>query len=153
MVQADVSRRSSRGVVTTRLADRTPFLRYALVGVFNTGLDLVLFTLLAVVINVAPLAANVVSTLIVLCVSYLLNRGFVFRTERSIQGTVVPFVAVTLFSGLVVQSAVIWAVLHLGGLLAPGLSEDVLTPFAKTCAIGVGMLSNYLGYRWLFRAR
>lgn len=153
MVRVTLSPRSSRGVVRGGLGDRSPFLRYALVGAFNTGLDLVLFTVLAVVINVAPLAANVASTVIVLCVSYLLNRGFVFRTERSVRGTVIQFVAVTLFSGLVVQSAVIWTVLHLGGLLAPGLPEDVLAPFAKICAMGVGMLSNYLGYRWLFRAR
>jgi putative flippase GtrA len=147
----------------TRLPTRTPsavsirtrgaFLRYLLVGGFNTLLDLGLFTLFAVVVGIQPLVANVLSTTITLCVSYLLNRVFVFRTERSVQRTVVQFVAVTLISGLAVQSAVIWAVLHVGELVAPGLSYDVLAPVAKIFAMGVGMISNFLGYRWLFGSR
>jgi putative flippase GtrA len=129
------------------------FLRYVLVGVFNSLLDLGLFTLFAVVVGLHPLVANVLSTTITLCVSYLLNRVFVFRTTRSVQGTVVQFVAVTLISGLLVQSAVIWAVLGLGALVVPSLSHDLLEPLAKVCAMGVGMVSNYLGYRWLFGSR
>lgn len=129
---------------------RGAFLRYLLVGGFNTLLDLGLFTLFAVVVGIQPLVANVLSTTITLCVSYLLNRVYVFRTARTVQRTLVQFVAVTLISGLVVQSAVIWAVLHVGVLVAPGLSHDVLAPLAKICAMGVGMISNFLGYRWLF---
>jgi putative flippase GtrA len=129
------------------------FLRYLLVGGFNTLLDLGLFTLFAVVVGFQPLVANVLSTSITLCVSYLLNRVFVFRTSRSVQRTAVQFVSVTLISGLVVQSAVIWVVMHLGPMIVPGLSHDILAPLAKICAMGVGMGSNYLGYRWLFNAR
>jgi hypothetical protein len=66
---------------------------------------------------------------------------------------VVQFVAVTLISGLVVQSAVIWTVMRLGAFIVPDLSHDVLAPLAKICAMGVGMGSNYLGYRWLFGSR
>jgi putative flippase GtrA len=129
------------------------FLRYLLVGGFNTLLDLGLFTLFAVVVELDPLIANILSTSITLCVSYLLNRVFVFRTERSIQRTAVQFVAVTLISGLVVQSAVIWVIMGLGAVIVPGLPTDVLAPLAKICAMGVGMGSNYLGYRWLFGSR
>jgi putative flippase GtrA len=132
---------------------REAFFRYVLVGGFNTLLDLGLFTLFAVVIGIQPLIANICSTSITLCVSYLLNRVFVFRTQRSIQGTVVQFVAVTLFSGLVIQSGVIWLVLHVGGLIVPGLPDEILAPIAKICAMGVGMASNFLGYRWLFKSR
>lgn len=133
--------------------DQGSFLRYVLVGVFNSLLDLVLFTLLAVLVGLPPLLANVLSTTITLGVSYLLNRFFVFRTQRSVQGTVVQFVAVTLTSGLLIQSAVIWAVLHLGALVVPGLSSDIVEPLAKIAAMAVGMVFNYLGYRWLFRSR
>ena len=132
---------------------RGAFLRYLLVGGFNTLLDLGLFTVFAVAVGLQPLVANVISTSITLCVSYLLNRLFVFRTTRSVQHTVVQFVAVTLISGLVVQSAVIWTVIRLGALMVPGLSHDILAPLAKVVAMGVGMVSNYLGYRWLFGSR
>jgi putative flippase GtrA len=129
------------------------FLRYLLVGTFNTLLDLGLFTLFAVIIDIHPLAANILSTSITLCVSYLLNRVFVFRTERSVRRTAIQFVSVTLISGLVVQSAVIWAVLGLTPVLVPGLNADVVATFAKIIAMGVGMISNYFGYRWLFGSR
>lgn len=132
---------------------RGSFLRYLLVGVFNSLLDLGLFTLFAVVVGLHPLIANILSTSITLCVSYLLNRVFVFRTARSVQRTAIQFVAVTLTSGLLVQSAVIWAVLSLGALVVPGLASDILEPVAKACAMGVGMVFNYLGYRWLFGSR
>jgi putative flippase GtrA len=142
---------STDGVVATR--HRGSFVRYVFVGVFNSLLDLGLFTLFAVVVGLGPLLANTLSTAITLCVSYLLNRLFVFRTDRSVQKTVVQFVAVTLISGLLVQSAVIWLVLDLGALVVPDLSHDVLEPLAKVGAMGVGMVSNYLGYRWLFGSR
>lgn len=146
--------RQSSGTVS-EARTRTPgaFPRYVVVGVFNTLLDLGLFTLFAVVVGLQPLVANLLSTSITICVSYLLNRVFVFRTARSVQRTLVQFVAVTLISGLVIQSAVIWAVIHLGALIVPDLSHDVVAPLAKICAMGVGMGSNYLGYRWLFGSR
>jgi hypothetical protein len=83
-------------------------------------------------------------------VSYLLNRLFVFRSDRKHAHAVMPFVAVTLFSGLLVQSAVIWLVMHVGESATPHAPTEVLTPFAKVCATAVGMISNFLGYRLLF---
>ncbi len=134
-------------------ATRGAFLRYLLVGGFNTLLDLGLFTIFAVVAGLHPLVSNIFSTSITLCVSYLLNRAFVFRTKRSVQGTVVQFVGITLISGLVIQSAVIWSVVALRGEIVPGFSSDLIALSAKICAMGVGMVFNYLGYRWLFGSR
>ena len=127
-----------------------PLLRYGLVGTFNTLLDLTFFTFLSVGLHITPILANVVSTSFVLSVSYVLNRLFVFRSNRPVRSTVVHFVSVTLFTGLIVQSTVIWAVIHLGKLLIPNLSHTVLAPFSKVCAMGAAMVSNYLSYRWIF---
>lgn len=129
------------------------FVRYLLVGASNTLLDLGLFILLAVAIQVPALVANIISTSITVGVSYVLNRLFVFRSQRSVQSTLLQFVAVTLVSGLVVQSVAIWAVLVLGSAADPSLSSTALAPLAKVCAMGVGMCCNYLGYRWLFHAQ
>lgn len=128
-------------------------LRYGLVGGFNTLLDLGLFTLFSVGLHITPLLANVMSTSIVLCVSYVLNRIVVFRSTKPVRATVVHFVTITLFSGLIVQSGVIWVVIHVGTLAAPHLSHAILAPLAKVCAMGAGMISNYLGYRWIFHRR
>lgn len=133
--------------------DRRAFARYFVVGVFNTLLDITLFTLLVTLTGLAPLVANVISTCVTLCVSYLLNRLFVFRSDRSHAQAFVPFVAVTLFSGLLVQSGVIWLVVHAGDPVWPDAAHGALAPFGKVVATGVGMVSNFLGYRWLFGAR
>lgn len=128
-------------------------LRYGVVGGFNTLLDLGLFTLFSVGLHITPLLANVMSTSIVLCVSYVLNRIVVFRSSKPVRSTVVHFVTITLFSGLIVQSGVIWVVIHVGSLAAPHLSHAILAPLAKVFAMGAGMISNYLGYRWIFHRR
>lgn len=125
-------------------------LRYLVVGSFNTLLDLGLFSLFAVVVGLPPLLANVISTCITLCVSFFLNHRVVFRSTHGAWNTFIPFVTVTLFSGLVVQSAVIWGVIHLAGVVVPAAPDSLVAPAAKVCAIGVGMVSNFLGYRWLF---
>jgi Predicted membrane protein len=131
-------------------AERARFLRYAGVGVFTTLLDLTLFSVFAVVLGVPALAANVLSTCITVCFSYLANRLVVFRSDAGATKTFLPFVTVTLFSGLIVQSIVIWCVLHGGHAAQPSVSHDLLAPAGKVVAMAVGMAANYLGYRWLF---
>ncbi len=132
---------------------RGAFLRYVLVGGFNTVLDIALFTILAVPVGLPPLVANVCSTVVTMSVSYLLNRLFVFRSDGGVARTVGQFVAVTLTSAFVVQSLVIESVIHLGEWAIPALDHGILTSGAKVCATAVGMITNYLGYRWLFRNR
>ncbi len=127
--------------------------RYVLVGGFNSLLDLGLFTLFAIPLGLQPLVANVLSTMITLCVSYLINRFWVFRSDASWARSAVSFVVVTLTSGLLIQSGVIWLVLRAGEAMGPSLSYEVVAPVAKVLAMGVGMISNYLGYRWLFGER
>lgn len=125
-------------------------LRYVVVGSFNSILDLALFSLFAVVVGLPPVVANVLSTCITLCVSFFLNHRFVFKSDRTGWKVFIPFVAVTLVSGLLIQSAVIWGVIHLAGIVVPTASSAVVAPVSKVCAMGVGMISNFLGYRLLF---
>lgn len=131
--------------VGTRSVDR-----YVLVGLLNTALDLALFTLLAVGVGLAAVLANALSTVCVMTLSFFLNRAWVFRSGSSGVGTFVGFVAVTLFTGLLVQSAVIVAVIALAEAFTPALPTALVTPAAKVVAMGAGMVVNFLGYRWLF---
>jgi putative flippase GtrA len=124
--------------------------RYLVVGLANTALDLALFTVLAVVADVPPVVANVVSTVVVMTVSFFVNRAWVFRAESAGLRAYVGFVSVTLFSGLVLQSLVILGVLAAASGVAPDLSDDLVKPAAKLVAMAVGMVSNFLGYRWVF---
>ncbi len=124
--------------------------RYLVVGLFNTALDITLFTALAVGLGVLPVVANVISTVVVMTLSFFVNRAWVFRSDSAGLGAYAGFVAVTLFSGWVVQSVVILGVLHGASVFAPDISDDLVTPAAKVVATAVGMVSNFLGYRWVF---
>jgi putative flippase GtrA len=124
--------------------------RYLLVGLVNTGLDLALFSLLAVALGVPAVAANVASTVVVMTLSFFLNRAWVFRSEASGPLAYLRFAAITLTTGLVVQSGVIVAVLAAADALAPSLPHAVAAPGAKVVAMGTAMVLNFLGYRWLF---
>ena len=129
---------------------RTSAHRYLVVGLGNTALDLALFTLLAVAAGVPPVLANVVSTVVVMTVSFFLNRAWVFRAESAGLKAYAGFVSVTLFSGLVLQSLVILGVIAVAHEITPDLSDGLVEPGAKLVAMAVGMVSNFLGYRYVF---
>lgn len=134
--------------------DRRPrsFVRYVAAGLFNSALDLGLYTLLSTWLRVYPVWSNVISTSITMCISFALNGRWVFRSRQLGVGSFVGFVAITLSSGWLVQGAVIWVILHVLPPLAPSIPETMLSVAAKVVAMGVGMLWNYFGYRWLFSA-
>lgn len=124
--------------------------RYLVVGIVNTALDVALFTLLSVAVGLHPVTANVISTVVVMTVSFFLNRRFVFRADHAGASHYVGFVTITLFSAWVVQSLVIVGVLALADAVVPALSDALAEPAAKIVATAVGMVSNFLGYRWVF---
>lgn len=124
-------------------------LRYLAVGAFTSGLDLGLFTLLAAGFALPPVPANVVSTIVMICVSYLINNFWVFRTRKLSFRSFFSFAGITLFTGLLLQSFVIWGLVRLG--LAWGFSANAwYLVVVKVCAMGVGAACNYVGYRLLF---
>ncbi|QWW20292.1 GtrA family protein [Schaalia sp. 19OD2882] len=127
--------------------------RYLFVGVGTSLLDLALFTVGAVLVGIHPVPANVISTVITVCVSYFVNQSFVFGAARRSWGDFFSFAGLTLFTGTVLQSGVIWVVIGAADLFLPGLGRQVVSPAAKVLSMGVGALCNYLGYRWVFRAR
>lgn len=124
--------------------------RYVLVGLFNTGLDLVLFSFLSLAVDLPVVVANVISTVVVMTISFFINRAWVFRSDASGLGAYLRFAGVTLFTGLLVQSVVIVSVLAACDALVPSLAEEIAEPGAKLTAMAVGMVVNFLGYRWVF---
>lgn len=143
------------------------FSRYLVVGAGTSLLDFCLFTLLSVGVHINVVVANICSTIITVCVSYFINQRFVFRSQRSSWKTFFSFAGWTLFTGLVVQTIIIWGLVHLGASLndlacTPANPEspwchcfnpDLVKPLAKICAMGTGALANYFGYRFLFTAK
>ncbi len=133
-----------------RLLEAGSFYRYLLVGVGTSLLDFSLFSLLSVGFDLPIIPSNIASTIITVCVSYLINQRFVFQTKRSSWASFFSFAGLTLFTGMVLQTAIIWAIVN--GLPALGVtvSASLLKPAAKIIAMGTGAVCNYLGYRFIF---
>ena len=126
-------------------------LRFGLVGVINTLCDIVLFALFANILGIYIIWSNVLSTGVTLILSFVLNYSFVWKSKKSKFSTAPKFLASTLITAWGVQNAVIWvvtAVFSEKWLFVE--NEDWLNIVAKVCAIGVGMVINYLIYKIIF---
>ncbi|MFE5774669.1 GtrA family protein [Brachybacterium sp. NPDC056505] len=136
-------------------AERATSLR-ALVGRFLVSggamalLDLCLYSGGTLLVHWPPIAAHVVSTLITICVSFAVNRAFVFRAHGTGVRAFVPFLAVTLVTALVIQTLIITGVVHACGVLFPQAPEGVVAIAAKIIAVGVAAVCNFVSYRVIF---
>ena len=125
--------------------------RYLVTGGAMSALDWTLFTTFSVGLKFPALLANICSTTITICVSYFLNQKFVFKAKRATLRSFFSFSGLTLFTGLVLQSAIILGVLRLAALLQDQPLHPLAAPMAKIIAMAVGATCNYVGYKYLFK--
>lgn len=118
--------------------------RFALVGVANTAIDVVLFTLLTAA-GAGVVVANMASTSAGMAFSFVANRAFSFRSTSSVRSTLVPFLTVTLVCVWVIHPLVILAVSHV--LHGAGVADTPAALGGKVVAIAVGLVWNYTWYR------
>ena len=109
------------------------FIRFGLVGIINTAVDLGVFTLLYRGVDLDPLVANVIAFFLAVTNSYLLNHHWTFRRPDNAMSfsAYVRFVA-----------------LNAGGLLIGTLAILLLgkympLEFAKLIAAGLTLLWNF----------
>lgn len=124
--------------------------RYLLTGGFTSLLDFSGYGLLTLVAGLNEVVANVLSTSITMLVSFAITSSFVFQTGRPRARTFLPFIGFTVFAAFVVQSLVIVGVLSLADGLAITQFDDAISLGAKICAMGVGAVANFVGYRFVF---
>ena len=102
-------------------------LRFGLVGIANTGLDVALFAALTYGAGVRAVPANVASYSVGILLSFAFNRAWTFRDrERQRTGTQLALFIAGCLAGLALSTAVI-ALLQgtVGALPAKGLSIGV----------------------------
>lgn len=128
-------------------------LRYLVVGSANTLLDFLLFALFANMLTIYPPLANVLSTAIVVVVSFFLNHRFVFQSQRSRRRTAIQFVVVTLFNGWVVQAGIIAIIVHFVTPASTGWPDWLINLGAKVVGTAFSMTLNFIGYRLIFSRR
>ena len=128
------------------------FTKFLGVGSINTAVDFVLFFIFANLLSIFAPLASVLSTGITLVLSFFLNHHFVFRSQKKRRSTAVQFILITLFNVWLIQSAIIWGVVHSIGNLAYFESHEwTLNLLAKLCGVSVSFVLNFLGYRYIFR--
>lgn len=121
------------------------FIRFAIVGVLNTGIDLGLFTLLTQVVGLSPLIANPISFTTGAANSFLLNKYWTFgaggrRREVAVQAT--KFAIVTVVVLLIHQMLLFLLHTQLDWPAVP----------VKVLAIGAGVLVGFVSNKvWTFR--
>lgn len=90
-------------------------LRFGLVGLLNTGLDLVLYTILTRSLSffdTTPVAAKIISYSAGIINSYFLNRCWTFRSRVSLRDSL-PLFCVVNCTGLGINALVLHALLQL----------------------------------------
>lgn len=119
--------------------------RFALVGVVNTVIDLVVYGLLALA-GWPFLLANLVSTSAGMSFGFVAHRRFSFRSTASVRQSAPRFVVTTGVGLWVVQPLVIWAC---AAALVATAGASALTEvwLPKLLAIAAGMVWNFVIYR------
>lgn len=116
-------------------------LRFALVGGINTAIDFgVLFIFNGLGVN--KYVANFISTSVAFSFSFFANRSFTFKSNKSAQKQIVPFLVVTITGLWILQPIIIWLV-----LLPLGALEETAALFiAKLIATIASLVWNYIFY-------
>ncbi|HET6746732.1 MAG TPA: GtrA family protein [Candidatus Saccharimonadales bacterium] len=129
-------------------------MRFVFTGGLNTLIDFTLFALIANIIGVNPILASIISTGLTLIFSYFMNHYFVFRSQRKRRQTALQFLLVTLFNVWVIQSGIIFIVLHTFGFVQFFQEHEwTFNMFAKLCGVAVSMVFNYVGYKMIFNEK
>lgn len=146
------------------------FAKFAAIGVFNTLFNLFLFNIFIFAGGLHTLAANVLSVVISIIISFFLNSKLVFKNHSLdiFHSTFAKFLIVTLITQLVIQQLVLLFFLdifkfpgHLafsighklpGGFGFSKLFYDANT--AKVLAVGVSLVANFVAYeRYVFNQK
>ncbi|MDO8879567.1 MAG: GtrA family protein [Coriobacteriia bacterium] len=130
--------------------------KFAVVGVLNTAVDFVAFNVLATLIGMPIIAANVASYSLGVINSYVWNRRWTFgdRPSDRRRSEFVRFVVANI-AGAGINTALVWGALTLYHALVPAADPAADSPVtlaaAKALAIVGSMVFNYtVFHRWVF---
>lgn len=123
--------------------------KFGVVGAINTVIDFFVFNLL---LQIGPLKANVVSTVVATTTSYFMNRQWTFRgrARGDVRREYILFFFFNVV-GMVIQLAVLGLVRY--GLGFTASDGRLVLNIAKAAGIGVAMVFRFWAYRrFVFKA-
>lgn len=124
------------------------FFKYGIVGGIAFVADFSIFLGLTRLAHLHPSVANVISSLVGMLIIFVVNRKVTFKAvEGDVRAQTRRFVIVSIVN-YALQQGLLWLFLHWALLEVLGPWHDV---GAKVLAIGLIVLSNFLGHRlWTF---
>ena len=126
------------------LQKNSQVLRFGVVGVLNTSIDLGLLLLLTGA-GLAPIAANSISSVSAFLFSFVANKKYTFKsTGANLKREIALFVTVTLFGLLVIQNILVWLLQPL--IASLGIDSRSSLVVAKLVATAVSLTWNYVLY-------
>lgn len=138
--------------------------RFIIVGVINTATDFILMNLLVSFAALPLYGANLISAFVAMCVSFVLNKNFVFRKgAQTDPREFFTFIGVTLLSIWGVQTLVIFLLtqqfpqplftiadaVHSAGLAQSFSIEFIVNNVTKIIATFASLIWNYLFYKYI----
>lgn len=127
------------------------FLKFAVIGVINTGVDFAILNLLIWATGVNEgnglIPLNIISFTIAVINSYILNKRWAFRDQTTGE-TAKKFTSFLLIS--VIGALINTAVVRFGSTnIEPmfGLSQVLWVNVAKVVATGLSLVWNFVGYK------
>ncbi|WP_238403288.1 GtrA family protein [Paenibacillus mesophilus] len=123
------------------------FLRFLLVGVFNTLVGLSVIALLLHVAGIGYWASTFIGNAVGALVSYILNKRFTFRSKAKVAGSLWKFLLVT----LVCYGLSYGIGLYGGWLIAavfPWFPDNRVHDAATLLGTGLYTVTNYLGHKY-----
>ncbi|WP_028403218.1 GtrA family protein [Ectobacillus panaciterrae] len=118
-----------------------PFIKFGIVGILNTGIDIAIFTLLTYA-GIPYLLAQCISYGSGVLNSYILNRSWTFqRKEKVNQREFLKFTGVNLITLGITSGLLIILYQHAGWPML----------ISKLCTTAIGVVVNFIGTRlWVF---
>lgn len=131
-------------------------LTFAIIGVFNAAVDFGMFAFGYFVLGLPIIAANLLSWIVAVTGSYVLNSTYTFAAEsgRKLSLRTYLHFVVAQIAGLVANTATVLAVAYVVPLLFP--KETLIDPVVagKILAIGASFVVNFsLSHFVVFRKR
>jgi len=138
--------------------------RFVIVGAINTATDFTVLNLLLSFTGLPLYGANLISAFVAMCVSFVLNKNFVFRKgAKSDPREFFTFMGVTLLSIWGVQTLVIFLLtqqfpqplftiadaVHSTGLAQSFSIEFIVNNTTKIIATFASLVWNYLFYKYV----
>ena len=121
--------------------------RFGLVGILNTLIDISIYSLLSW-LGVWILVANFISTSCGMATSYGLNRVFTFESKsKNIRKELTLFLAITVFGLWVIQPLIIYVTTDPARNLFGWLPSIFAILIPKSCAVAVALVWNYNFYK------